>query len=134
MVFDILSATDEVSKPFSKVVHRKMAYKRLRIPMVPLGELDWVSKYDFEKLKRVFVHERWSSHGQLIKQNSECVPVGSSSVTHAHNYLRSHVLGCPAKSVSALPRFNFLDKSEVSQLDVPVLLNEYVLWLQVPVY
>lgn len=64
----------------------------------------------------------------------EAEPICSLRVPLAQHHLRRHVLRSPADAVSELPiRVAHLRQPEVGDLDVSVLIQQYVLRLQVAV-
>lgn len=80
---------------------------------------------------RVVVVERVNASDHLVGQDTESPPVHRLAVTLVEEHLGGKVLRSAAESVS--PRFAVLSETEVSELQIAVLVNENVLGLQIAI-
>ena len=106
-----------------------MFNQALGIAWESVGERNLLAECHFEDLVGVLMHERWSTHNQLVRKDTESVPVCGSAVTHIKNYLGRDVLWRSTKSISSIPSLKSLHESKVCELDEATVLHEDVLWL-----
>ncbi len=80
---------------------------------------------------RVVVIEGVDTSNHLIGQNAQGPPVDWLSVSLIQKHFRRQILGRSAQCVSS--GLTVLSKAEICQLQVAVLVDENVLWLQISV-
>ena len=112
---------------------RQVANDALGVRIEASREWNLLSQRFLENLVCVIVHEGWHTDEKLIHEDAKRVPVCGSSMPDVHDDLRRHVLRCAAQCVSALPWLDLLDKAEVSQLHVAIVLEKNILRLEIPV-
>ena len=140
MVFNLLDAIFPVVAVSSRQVFGcKLFYQTFCFGIELLWKTDSGVHYFVVNCHRVvFLAERCLAVHHLIYQYSKCIPVNSLAVSEVltplrTNYFRSHVLWCPAESRGSLPEELFLDKTEVRQLDVPVIAYKHIFRLQISI-
>ena len=79
----------------------------------------------------VVVIERVDSSDHLVGEDSERPPVDGLTVAFVEKHLGRQVLGGPAQGIGA--RLAVLGEAEVCQFEVPLRVNQDVLWLKVTV-
>ena len=87
-----------------------------------------VAKSHLEDLVGILMHEGWSSHNELVCEDTKSVPVSSATMPFIQYDLRRNVLRCAAESIGAVQRFNSLDESKVGKLEEAILLHKHILW------
>ena len=66
-------------------------------------------------------------------ENTPSVPIDTLSIPLTENDLRCKIVRCPAHSVRLLRALHALRKAEISELDMSVLPDEDVLWLEISI-
>ena len=79
------------------------------------------------------MHEGRPAHDELVHEYAQGVPIGSPSVACVHDDLGWDVLRCATKRVGPVPSFESFNKAKISQLEVPAVLQQDILRLQVSV-
>mmetsp|Transcript_32804 Transcript_32804/g.77766 ORF Transcript_32804/g.77766 Transcript_32804/m.77766 type:complete len:226 (-) Transcript_32804:1174-1851(-) len=77
--------------------------------------------------------ERLSPSKKHVHQYTKAPPIHRVVVPVGKDIFRSHVTGCPAKGVGALPVLQHLGETKVSQLDVAPVIDKHVLRLEIAV-
>ena len=97
--------------------------------------LEWYlfSQSLFENLVSVVMHERGHANQKFVQEYAKRVPVSCSAMANIHYDLWSHVLRRATESVSAVPRLDLLDEAEIGQLHIAIVLDKYVLGLEISV-
>jgi hypothetical protein len=82
----------------------------------------------------IAMEERGDAHEKLEQEDTKGPPVNCVVMAIPDDHLRGEVLRRPAEGVGLVfLALSHLGEAEVSQLQVPILIEEDVLWLQVPV-
>mmetsp|Transcript_22653 Transcript_22653/g.31604 ORF Transcript_22653/g.31604 Transcript_22653/m.31604 type:complete len:227 (-) Transcript_22653:253-933(-) len=81
----------------------------------------------------VFGHERRHSHQHFEDEHANRPQVNGFIVAFVRDELGGEIVGRAAKGVGLLIVLKKFSKTEVDQLDVPLGVDEKVLWLEVPV-
>ena len=110
---NITGAINEVTVALREVVRRQMPYDRLGVAWETFRERYLLAKGHLENLIRVFVHERWPTHDQLVHEDAQCVPVRGSAMAHIEDDLGWDILRRPTESIGTIPSLQALAKAEV---------------------
>ena len=123
MFLHIITAIYEIPIALRKVVLCQVLDKTFSIRRKTWRVLDFFLQGLLENLVRIVVHERRKASQQLVHEDSQSVPVSSLTMTCVHDHFRSHILRGTTESVSPVPFRNLLNKSEICQLDVAIVLK-----------
>lgn len=92
---------------------------------VGVAELDLI-----EQLRPVFGVERRQSHHHFIDERTQTPPIHWFPMPLFIKNLRGEVLRRPADGVSIIVSDIHLGEPEVGQSEIPVLINQDILWFQ----
>ena len=82
----------------------------------------------------VLIEVRRETNDELVQQSACAVNIRSSVMALTHEYFRAHVLGRATERVRSLAlRYNFR-QSKISNLNVAIDVNKYILRLDVSIH
>ena len=80
---------------------------------------------------------RWPATEHLVEKGAQAPPVRSLAVADTLDYLGRQILGCATVRVRSRPCFIRLEpllrQAKVGDLDVALVVQQHILWLQIPV-
>ena len=86
-----------------------------------------------EHLFVVSVVERRGAIDHFEDEDTERPPVGCEGLAFVDNDLRTDVIGCSHKGVCLLPWLQQFTQPIIRHLDIPIDIEQYILWLEIPV-